>query len=818
MSMNLKGKRRRRGSVLLLSIFFLIVLFSLAVTFFRIIPAEFHSATQARRGIQAQYAADAGVREAVAWLKIQPAVDDAKLAAFTSAHNSPSTASQKVDDDWSYTVGMTTADPVRKIYDVVSVAYFRGTAVSEIRTTVRNETFAKYALFYDTWGDDFLYTMAPDAIQGPFHTNQFFHLSVPAGTSFWDKDGKDPFVNGALAEMTFSQPMVDASNPLVGKGDGSMYYGGNYNGSDAYKRPYADDGVPDADRYNKIIKGGREKITQIAKVDFPEAVTELRVKAWDASGSAPDDAVLAAAVTSKGPLLVNTDAGPNAAGGKLKGGILYAKNAKAVSLDITETNGNHQKTTITDVEDTKVPGAGATTYSWKEEKYSKNVPQPDKKKTTGGNCIKSHKEKAIRKVKVKYTVKEMRQDPSCGTETVFIPGSGGVSTPIKVNKTCLVDVQKEKEVDEEYDKTVCDEYAPTVITWVPQPDKVVDSVKGASGAYLNGTTNKSGSTPPPTGTFVPDTVTSSTSDLLIPTVNSVVEVNDADYKIPYYSGMKVNGKTITDPSDSLLTVKDGNTVTIKNDVVVSGKNYAEYTVMEGRVNGVMFSDGDLRGLKGTAKGSKYVDELGNLAYRGRTIAADIQKDKDIEISNSILQYYDGDVKDAKGNPLKNSKNQLVPGNQSPNADHILGMIARNVTIKQDTSVNSKTFDMASDRDANGKVLSYLKGLTVYGVVMAGRKVSATKVDGGFGADASAMQSSDDLGDFNLFGGIISGNARSTQSQNGGSVDGFRLNLNYDEIAALNLENFPTTNQYSVVRYVTVRRGSLDTGFGGMGGK
>jgi Tfp pilus assembly protein PilX len=66
MSTHSRGKKKRsRGSILLLSIFFLIILFSLAVTFFRVIPAEFHSATQARRMVQAQYAADAGVREAV---------------------------------------------------------------------------------------------------------------------------------------------------------------------------------------------------------------------------------------------------------------------------------------------------------------------------------------------------------------------------------------------------------------------------------------------------------------------------------------------------------------------------------------------------------------------------------------------------------------------------------------------------------------------------------------------------------------------------------------------------------------------------------
>jgi hypothetical protein len=813
MSTNPRRKKRPRGSILLLAIFFLIVLFSLAVTFFRIIPAEFHSASQARRAVQAQYAADAGVREAVAWLKSQSSVDDTKLDDFSTNHDDNTVSTQKVDDDWSYTVAIQTSYPIRKIYDVVSTAYYRDRAVSEIRTTVRNETFAKYALFYDTWGPDFLFTMASNAIQGPFHTNDYFHLAAPSST-FWS-DGKQPFVNGALAEMTFSEEMDSSLNTMgTGVGDGNLYYGGNYAGNDSTLTPFESDGTPNTDRYNKMINGGREKLTQVSKVDFPEAVTELREKAW--GETPPADADLAALVSSKGPLLVNTDAGPNEPGGKLKGGILYTNDAKSVRLEITLGNGNHQKTVITDSTDTVIPGAGATTYKWKEQKYSALVPQPDKAVTTGGDCKTGHTETRYHDVKVYYTETVFGEDPSCGTETVFIPGSGGVSTPIQVYKECNHDVTKSKTESQPYDKFICDEYNPKVTTLVPQPPKVKTVDADYPGAYLNGTTNHSGSEPPEEGTYVGE-VTSSTSDLSIPTVNSVIEVNDADYKIPWYDGIKVNGKVVpADDPENLLTVHDGSTVTVHNDTVVGGKNLAEYTVMDGRINGVTFSDGDLLDVQGTVKGSKHPDEDGNnLAYRGRTIATDIKSNKDLEISGNILQYYDGSGTDANGNSLHNSSNQLIVGNSSPNADHILGIVAHNITLKQPTWQKSK--QLKNTRNGEDEVTAY-KGLNVYGVLMAGRKVDETTVDGGFGADPQSMKSDDDLGDFNLFGGIISGNARSTQlGKSDGTSDGFRMNLNYDEVAALNLEDFPTTNTYSVVRYVSIGLGNLDTGFGSLGG-
>lgn len=799
-----RKKKRSRGSILLLSIFFLIILFSLAVTFFRVIPAEFHSSTQARRMVQAQYAGDAGVREAVGWLKAQNVVDDNALTAFTNAHDDNTVAAQKVDDDWSYTVSIEVNDPILKVYDVVSIAYYQDKPVREIRTTVKNETFAKYALFYDTWGSDFLFTMGANSIQGPFHTNDYFHLAAP-DSGFWT-DGKAPFVNGAKAEMTFADEMPSSMNLMEG-GDGNMYYGGNYGSANAGMVPFTEEGTPIDSRYNKMISGGREKMNKVDHVNFPEAVTELRDAAW--GGTPPATADLNTLKASKGPLLVNTDAGANTPG-KVKGGMLYASNAKSVRLEITLGNGNHQKTKITDATDTVIVGGGTTTYKYDEDVYRALFPQPDKV-TTSTPCIQSHTETQPVYGSVNQPKTVTSAHPSCGTEVVFIPGSGGVSTPITVNKVCAhkednwVTVQTgTKQV------TVCDKYGPTVTTVTPQPAIYKDVASDYPGAQKYKTVTKTTTDPNYPGAYG-----ATTGNATIPTVNSVVEVNDSAFKIPFYSGMKINGVVITDPNDSRLTVTDGNTVHIKNDYSANGKNYAEYTVMEGRINGVTFSDGNLLDVQGTSKGSKHADANGeNVQYRGRLIATDIQSMKNLEISGNILQYYDGSLKNAKGVAMKNANNQLIPGNASPNADHILGLVAHDITLKQNTGTKSSTFNMARNADGSVKNDDYSKGLNVYGVLMAGTQLTNGNVDGGFGADSTAMQSNDGLGDFNLFGGIISGNARKTQTgYSSGVSTGFRMNLNYDEIAAMNLENFPTTNNYSVTRYVNIGAGQLGTGFG-----
>ena len=803
MSIGAKKRKRSRGSVLLLSIFFLIVLSFLATAFFRIIPAEYHSATQAQKTVQSHYAADAGVREAVSFLKMHDDMTETKITAFNNDRSNPASATAKIDENWSNTVQMTTLDALRGIYEVRSVAYLRGRAVRELRTTIANETFAKYALFYDTWGDDFLFSLGSNSIQGPFHTNSFFKLAAP-DANYWS-DGKAPFVTGSKAEMTFSSDLPLASNTM-GVGDGNMYYGGNYAGTNPALVPFGTDGAPNTQRYNKLIEGGREKMSRIQRVEFPEAVTELSIKAW--GGTPPTNAALNTLETNLGSVLVNTDQGANAKGGTVAGGIHIQSDATSVRMEITTGNGNHQKIKVRDASDIGVPGPPNTVYKLDVPIYRAWVVPPPRQETVQGACLTSTTVHDPRYEWVNQPRPVTEPHASCGTETVFIPGTGGISTPITVNKTCTRMVDNWVQVQNgTTPRTVCTSRAPNTTRTVQDPGQWQDVPSTYTGAqhYRTDTVNSNAQTP---GAYP---VTNPTTTW-IPSWNSVVEVNDASYKIPYYNGVKVNGETITNPNDPRLVVADGNTVTIKNDYTGGGKNYAEYTVLTGRTNGVVYSNGTLKDVQGINKGSKSTDSEGNLKYVGRTIATNIQTDKSLEISGDILQYYGG-----TDTNLNDGSNRLRRGQQSPNADNILGIVAKDITIRQPTNRNSSYFQ--NTRDGDGKITSFNGGLTVYGVLMAGRKINSTTVNGGFGADNTAMQNGDGLGDFNLFGGIISGNARKTQTGYAGAGShGFRLNLNYDEIAAMNLENFPRTNRYSVTRYVIFSLDSLDQGFGSMSGK
>jgi hypothetical protein len=267
--------------------------------------------------------------------------------------------------------------------------------------------------------------------------------------------------------------------------------------------------------------------------------------------------------------------------------------------------------------------------------------------------------------------------------------------------------------------------------------------------------------------------------------------------------MKINGEVITDSNDSRLTVSDGHTVTIKNDFQSGSRRYAEYTVMEGRVNGVVFSDVHLQGVRGTAKGSKYDDGAGNIKYQGKVLAANIGSGKNVEIRDSILQYYDG--ADAT---LSDGQGRLLPGKTSPDSKHILGIFANEVTLRPGQNADRyENTDTALRENGNVGGRAFLGGrfqggMNVYAILMAGREDANGNPFGGFGVHSSARENNDYLGDFNLYGGIISGEAKQTQQTHGTTPHGFRLQLNYDQVAAEFLEYFPPTNTFTCLRYVT----------------
>ena len=823
MPLNERGRKKSRGSILLLSFFFLIVLLSLSVAFFKIIPAEFHSADTSRKLIQANYASDAGGHHAVAWLKYKMnatgsfIIPDSEVQAYNVANfgshsfsfdndwpNNLSTSdarlvAHKVDDNWSFLsrIRMDDSDFFRRIYTIESCSYLRGKPQRVAKLTVQNESFADFALYVSDWDDGNIYTMGPNGIQGPVHTNTFLRLAAP-GTGFWtakkaDGSPQDAFISGPLARITqsgaFRADSTSPANTLGIAGDGVQYANGNSYAANWDLVPYNQDGSPNVQRYEKIVENGRDNITQVDQILMPEQNNQLREQAWG-SDNVPEPWQLSN-FTADGDtdLLINTDSGKaNDPSGKVKGGIFIGgyTDASDVLLDITPEG--HQKIRVRQGS-VKVE-TGTSSYKVDVKHYQKQVEVPgstyEKSVCTKTTTV----SKDIKEWQSNWVDVTKQNGAKCGYRTEFIPGENGVSQTVQVANTCTYPEDQGSYVvvgQEQVEK--CVEWGTQMVTSDPYMTWV-DCDPGDAGATYKYTTTEAASQGDPGAYEV-------VGEKWIQEWNSVVEVNDSSYKIPYYEGVKVNGVTITDPNDSRLLVADGNTVKIHNDYSDNDGNYAEYTVMEGRTNGVVYSDVNLWNVRGTNKGAKYKDESGNLSYQGRVLAANVAKGKDLEIQDSILQYYDG-------NDDKNDgSNRLALGKTSPNSKHILGLAAEDIWIDvQQSSKNYENTDTAN-RETNFKGGNFKGGVNVYAIIMAGRMQNG-KEKGAFKARDNDMEWNDGLGDFNLFGGIISAESGVTQKTDNNNPRGFRLSLNYDPVAAEALKYFPSTSIFSPVRYVTFK--------------
>lgn len=82
-------RKERRGSALLLAIFFLMLLFLIALALFQVIPSEMHSAGRSRQDLQAHYACSTGVKHAVAWLAAVVSTDGNSIGTGPAIQNEP---------------------------------------------------------------------------------------------------------------------------------------------------------------------------------------------------------------------------------------------------------------------------------------------------------------------------------------------------------------------------------------------------------------------------------------------------------------------------------------------------------------------------------------------------------------------------------------------------------------------------------------------------------------------------------------------------------------------------------------------------------
>ncbi|MCA9795909.1 MAG: hypothetical protein KC910_29075, partial [Candidatus Eremiobacteraeota bacterium] len=226
---------KRQGSILMLAIIYLFLLQILAVAFVRILPVESRAALRSEESVTASLVAEAGVTEALAWLRAQLQPPDGSASReplHPSVYPSSNQRTAAMGPAWSYGWSLV-ADaetypngsvPIRG-YTVVARAYHHGVVCREARAQVIQEALTKYAALYDQWPDNLVMGIeSTDAPQGgPVHVNDVTRLWIKDGSSYWSSSGQPFFSHGLTASGVYN---------AVGPGqDGFAYYQGNWSGS-----------------------------------------------------------------------------------------------------------------------------------------------------------------------------------------------------------------------------------------------------------------------------------------------------------------------------------------------------------------------------------------------------------------------------------------------------------------------------------------------------------------------------------------------------------------------------------------------------------
>ncbi len=291
---------KSKGSILVLTIFLMIAMAVMASAFLTLIPVESQATIRSERIAKGGLVADAGVSEALAWLRYQIAPPDgspSREPLAGSVYPSQANRTREIGDGWVYRWRLE-ADPQTfpngsdtiRGYTIVSRSYFRGEVQREARAQVIQDTFAGNAALYDSWPDNLVMPVRSTSqpAGGPIHVNDPsvsptnmngngpMRLWVSEGATYWTSTGLPQFSHGLTAVGTF------ASSP-----DGFAYHQGNWNGTNAEQRPY-NTGGPIAARYNRMANGGRDAmIAGAAQQALPTNTFELRDAAWGFEPTTP---------------------------------------------------------------------------------------------------------------------------------------------------------------------------------------------------------------------------------------------------------------------------------------------------------------------------------------------------------------------------------------------------------------------------------------------------------------------------------------------------------------------------------------------------
>lgn len=323
---------RRRGSVLVLAVFFMIATSFIAYAFLILIPGEMVGARRYQRDAQASQVANAGVQDALLWMESE--VDAGRDPVGEFAH--------EMLPGWEYAV--TVSGPLGggeelPVYRVVSEARENGDLRRRATAIVQREGFGDFVRLEDRHPTNVGLIVTRTLVDGPYHSNQDWYL-LEVDNAFYASGGP-PIFQGPYSQAAFR---LASDAPAIGDGFGYRSTATTPGGFPFHPST----GEPNDVRYQRIFSQGREGLRVNAdRIELPKLSPHpVREAAWT-SGAPP---------TSAG---VHLDPG---------GGVLINGNVNSLRLSV-DGSGNgvmtiqtgSAQTRITEVRDGTVTSALGTT-------------------------------------------------------------------------------------------------------------------------------------------------------------------------------------------------------------------------------------------------------------------------------------------------------------------------------------------------------------------------------------------------------------------------------------------------------------------------
>ena len=144
-------KRINRGSILIMAIFFMLILFITASAFLVLLPVESRAARHSEELAQASLTTDAGVNEAMNWLRdtLAPPSEEPMAAGV---YPSEANRTRAIGNGWTYRWELIADSQTYpngsnqlRAYTIVSKAFKNGKIVREARAEVMQDSLSKYA-------------------------------------------------------------------------------------------------------------------------------------------------------------------------------------------------------------------------------------------------------------------------------------------------------------------------------------------------------------------------------------------------------------------------------------------------------------------------------------------------------------------------------------------------------------------------------------------------------------------------------------------------------------------------------------------------